>query len=450
MTTDEAPIDPLADPQAVAGVGAALGGPPPPTAVSGLWRTTWGIVACKVVANGAAAGVALLTARQLGPTGRGVVVLLLTLAGFVSVVGSLGMNLAARIHLVAAEGIEPADYLGLSTVLTVAVVAVSSALGFVLLPLVDVRLAASEQLLFGALSGSILAPFLLNAAINAYGYTARAAAVDAAGTVAQLVLTIALFVTGQHRVDLYIAAMVAGNVLQVFVALAALRPVTGSVRPRFHRSRWAPVVRTGIPGIAVDLSAILTFRLDRYLLGLFLGPAAVGVYSVAATAPEILRLPALAMGQPIFHRLASGTAKVEDFARTRLYCLMVTAVLAAGAFLLAPFGVRVFFGSQYAGAVTPLRILLLAEFGITVFYIDGSSLAAAFSRLGDPAIAAVAGCVVVVIADLVLIPSHGVAGAAWGSVVAYSVTGLVAHGILRHRLRTRVTLTPPAASRTGG
>src|SRR4051794_24962962 len=406
--------------------------------IGGIWRTTSGIVVCKVVANGAAAGVALLTARQLGPSGRGVVVLLLTLAGFISVVGSLGLNLASRIHLVALDGrMDPADYLGLSAVLTVAVVVLSAALGVVLLPLVDVHLSAAEQLLFGALAGSILAPFLLNAAINAFGFTARAAAVDAAGTVAQLLVTVALFVGGSRRVDAYIAAMVIGNVLQVGLALAALRPAVGSVRPRFQRSRWGRVVRTGLPGIAVDLSGILTFRLDRYLLGLFLGPAAVGVYSVAATAPEILRLPALAMGQPIFHRLASGTAKVEDFGRTRVYCLLVTAALAASAFLVAPFAVRILFGSQYAGAVTPLRILLLAEFGITLFYIDGALVAAAFSRLGDAAIAAVAGCLVVVVADLVLIPSHGVVGAAWGSVVAYSVTGLAAHGILRYRLRSR-------------
>jgi O-antigen/teichoic acid export membrane protein len=406
--------------------------------IGGIWRTTSGIVVCKVVANGAAAGVALLTARQLGPSGRGVVVLLLTLAGFISVVGSMGLNLASRIHLVALDGrMDPADYLGLSAVLTVAVVVLSVALGVVLLPLVDVHLSAAEQLLFGALAGSILAPFLLNAAINAFGFTARAAAVDAAGTVAQLLVTVALFVGGSRRVDAYIAAMVIGNVLQVGLALAALRPAIGSVRPRFQRSRWARVVRTGLPGIAVDLSGILTFRLDRYLLGLFLGPAAVGVYSVAATAPEILRLPALAMGQPIFHRLASGTAKVEDFGRTRVYCLLVTAALAASAFLVAPFAVRILFGSQYAGAVTPLRVLLLAEFGITLFYIDGALVAAAFSRLGDAAIAAVAGCLVVVVADLVLIPSHGVVGAAWGSVVAYSVTGLAAHGILRYRLRSR-------------
>lgn len=433
MTTDEAATGPVAEhPDATAASGRA--GDP----VRGIWRTTSGIVVCKVVANGAAAGVALLTARQLGPSGRGVVVLLLTLAGFISVVGSLGLNLAARIHLVAEDGrMDCEDFLGLSVALTVAVIVVSAGLGALLLPLVDVHLSGSEELLFGALAGSILAPFLLNAAINAYGFTARAAAVDAAGTVVQLLVTVVLFVSGQRRVDLYVAAMITGNVVQVFLALGALRPVTGSLRPRFHRANWSPVVRTGLPGIAVDLSGVLTFRLDRYLLGFFLGPAAVGVYSVAATAPEILRLPALAMGQPIFHRLASRTAQAEDFARTRLHCLLVTAALATVAFLAAPLGVRLLFGSQYSGAVTPLRVLLLAEFGITVFYIDGACLAAAFSRLGDAATAAVSGCLVVVVADLVLIPTHGVVGAAWGSVVAYSVTGLVAHAILRHRLRSR-------------
>ena len=436
MPTDETGVGPGAASEQTAAAGSERSGNP----ISGLWRTTSGIVVCKVVANGAAAAVALFSARQLGPSGRGVLVLLLTLSGFISVIASLGLNLAARIHLVAEVGrIECRDYLGLASLLTAGAVVLSVALGTTLLPLVDVRLSPAELVLFAALSASILAPFLLNAAINAYGFTTRAAMVDAAGTVAQLLLTLALFISGERRVEAYVAAMVAGNSVQLVLALGALRPVAGSLRPRFHRSAWRPIIRTGVPGIAVDLSSILTFRLDRYLLGLLLNPAAVGVYSVAATAPEVLRLPALAMGQPIFHRLASRTAQVEDFARTRLHCLLVTGALAAVTFLAAPMAVRLLFGEEYRAAVTPLRILLLAEFGITLFYIDGASLAAAFSRLGDPAIASVAGCVVVVIADLLLIPPHGVVGAAWGSVVGYSVIGLVAHGMLRHRLRLRET-----------
>jgi O-antigen/teichoic acid export membrane protein len=311
------------------------------------------------------------------------------------------------------------------------------ALGAVLLPLVDVHLSAREQLLFGALAGSIQAPFLLNAAINAYGFTARAAAVDATGTISQLVLTAGLFLAGQRHVDAYVAALIAGNLVQLVLAVRALRPAAGTLRPRFDRSTWKPVIRTGLPGIAVDLSAILTFRLDRYLIGLFLDPAAVGIYSVAATAPELLRLPALAMGQPIFHRLAAKTARVDDFARTRRLCLLATAALAIVAYAVAPFAVRSLFGRDYEGAITPLRVLLLAEFGITLFYIDGACLAAAFGHLRDAAAAAVSGCLVVVVADLVLIPTHGVVGAAWGSVLAYSVTGLVARGILRRRLRGR-------------
>jgi O-antigen/teichoic acid export membrane protein len=415
--------------------------------VHGLWRTTSGIVVCKALSVGASAGAALLTAHQLGPSGRGVLVLLLTLASLVTLIGSLGMNLAARIHLVGdMDRMELADYLGLSAVLTAAAMVLCVAVGAVLLPFVDVHLSAADQLLFGALAGSIQAPFLLNAAINAYGFTARAAAVDAAGTVAQLVLTAALMIAGQRRVDAYVAALVLGNVLQVLLGVRTLRPTAGSLRPRFDRSAWKPVVRTGLPGIAIDLSAILTFRLDRYLIGLFLDPAAVGIYSVAATAPELLRLPALAMGQPMFHRLAAKTARVEDFARTRLLCLLATGALALATYAVAPFAVRTLFGSDYEGAITPLRVLLLAEFGITLFLIDGACAAAAFGHLRDAAAAAVSGCVVVVVADLVLIPSHGVVGAAWGSVIAYSVTGLVARGILRRRLREGTSGVPASVT----
>jgi O-antigen/teichoic acid export membrane protein len=403
-------------------------------AVRGLWRTSAATVVCKVASSGAAGAVALLTARKLGPSGRGVLVLMLTLSAFTLLIGSLGMNISARIHLVAErDRVDCSDFLGLSIVLVIAQVVFCATIGEVLLPLVNVHLSVGEELLFGALAGSLLAPYLLNAAINAYGLITGAAAVVAAGSGAQLVLTVALYAAGVATVDPYVRVLIGGNVLQAVLGLVALRRVGVRLRPTFALGRWAVLVRTGLPAIAIDLSQALTFRVDRYMLGLFLNPAAVGVYSVAATVPELLRLPALAVGQPIFHRLASNSARVEDFNRTRRLCVGAMALAAGGTFVVAPWFVHVFFGDAYGGAVTPLRILLLAEFGITFFYLDAAFLAAGHRRVGDAATGALAGCVVVVIADLVLIPTHGIIGAAWASVIGYSVTGLVAHELLRRR-----------------
>lgn len=419
---------------------------PDPPATAGLLRVTVPMVAYKLVGNGGVTAVALLTARQLGPSGRGTLVLLLTLASFTLLLCSLGVNTSGRIYLVGPRrAVELSDYLGLSISLAALQMVFCTALSLLLLPVVDVQLTWSERGVLAMFAGTLLYAYLLNGALNAHGSTVAATAVEAGGAVAQLVIVLLLMRLGVETVTPYLLGMTAGNVVQIHLATARLGRLALPMRPRYRPERWRMLVRTGLPGIAMDTAQVLTFRLDRYLIGIFMTPAAVGVYSVAATAPELLRLPTLALSQPIFHRLASGKAKIADFQRTLLLCLGVTGLLSALTFILAPSIVHLAFGPEYAGAVTPLRVLLLAEFGMTVYYLDASSLAGGLARVGDAASAAVVGLVVATLAGLVAIPAHGILGAAWVSVVAYSLTGLVAHLLLKRRLDQNVAVPDTSA-----
>src|SRR5207253_636448 len=122
-------------------------------ATSGLLGITARMVGWKIVSSAALAAVALLTARQLGPTGRGVLVLLLLVL--------LGAPLAAACQL--------------------------------------------------------------NADLNAFGYTTLATAVDAAGSLSQLVLIGFLVAGGSRSVALYVAALVAGNGLQAVLGVVGLQ-----------------------------------------------------------------------------------------------------------------------------------------------------------------------------------------------------------------------------------
>lgn len=408
-------------------------------ASDGLLRVTLGVTIFKVLSAVATALVAVISARHLGPSGRGILVLLLTVAGLSLLLCSLGINVSGRIHLVGkAKLADSTDYLGLSLVLVCLQCAVTLFIGVSLLRLVDVHLSLQDEILFGLLGGCLLAQHLTVEVIYAYGHAGVAAAVDAAGSTVQLGAVLLLVQGSVTTVSPFVVALLVGGVFQVVLALGTLRHLGVAIRPRYRGAPWRLLVRRGLPGIATALAQVLTFRMDRYLVGAFLTPGAVGVYSVAATAPELLRLPLVALGQPIFFRLASGSAEVRDFRRTRLLCLAVTGAFAAVLAVLAPFLVRTIFGPEFAGAVTPMRILLLAEVGISVYSVDGPSLVGV-DRVRDASLAAVAALVVVGLGDLLLIPAFGLAGAAWASVIAYSVMGAVAHMFLRRWARAKNT-----------
>lgn len=401
----------------------------------------------QVISNLTAAVAAVVSARHLGPEGRGALVLYLTVGSLTVLVSSLGVNTSCRLLLVDRE--EPValgDFLGLSTALAVVQAVVCSLVGVALIPLADVQVSVGDAFLLGLLGAGMLAQFLMGEAVNAYGLISVAAGIQGIASAGQLAAIIALAALDVPTVEPFVLAFAAGSFLHVALFLVALTRVGAGLRPSQDWGSWRRLVRGGVPAVAVNVGQVLTFRVDRYLVGVFLGPAAVGVYSVASTAPELLRLPTLALGQPIFHRLASGSARLPDFRRSRAICLLTVAALAALVAVFAPVLIRTVFGPEFSGAVAPLRILLLGEIGISLYYLDGSALFG-LGRVSDVARAAVAALVIVVVADLVLVPAWGIAGAAWASVPAYSAMGLVTYRYLR-----RASAGPPrpaAVPRTG-
>lgn len=398
-----------------------------------LLGTTVSISSFRGVSVLAAALAAILSARELGPSGRGALVLLLTLAPFTAVVCGVGVNLAGRVHMVAAESpVLLGEYFGLTVVLAVFEMAVCALVGAMLLPVAGVHLTLRALVLFGLLGAVTLGQALQNDALNTFGFVVEAAAAETAGFVLQVALTLALVLVGERRFEVYAVVVTIAGVFQVLAGLRVLHVRGLEMRPRYSREAWSRLLRTGWPAIPSTLSQLLTFRVDRYIVGVFMTPAAVGVYSVAATVPEFLRIIPMALGQSAFFRVASRTARHSDFRRPLLACLAATVGLGTVVFLLAPVAVRVLFGPEFSGAITPLRILLLAEVAMTAFNIDGAILAG-LGRLKDGAVVALIGLVLVLILDFVLIRSHGLGGAAWASVLAYSVMSVAAHVVLRWR-----------------
>jgi O-antigen/teichoic acid export membrane protein len=394
------------------------------------------IVVCRGFSVLAASAVAILSARQLGPSGRGALVLLLTVAPFTAAVCSFGINLSGRVQMVAANDPIPLqEYLGLTAVLAIVEAVVCAATGAALLPLAGVRLPFDELALFGLYGATALVQVLTSDALNTFGYTVLAAQVELSGFLVQAGLILGLVVVGSHRFQLFALAIMVSGFVAIGITLASLHRRGGSISARYHRGHWERLIRTGWPSIPSGLSQLLTFRVDRYIVGLFMSTTAVGIYSVSATVPEFLRILSLALGQSAIYRVASGKATPADFRRPLLACVGATMACGFAIWVLSPLAVRILFGPAFAGAVTPLRILLLAEVAMTVFNVDGAVLAG-LGRLRDGAVAAMAGFVVVLVADIILIKQDGLVGAAWASVIAYSFMSLIVHLYVRKRTST--------------
>lgn len=408
---------------------------------SGVLVASAPVLLAKVLSTVFLAGLAVVTARALGPSGRGVLVLMITIPSFTTLLGTLGVNLAARIRMVAKTAPVSLDrYLGVSAALVVVQAPLAALAVALLLPLTGVHVSPLRGLIVGLFGAATLADIFLLHAFFAFGRTAEAAAVDAGGSLAQLVLVIAVLVAGRTDPDAVLVAMTLGAALQAAANLVALQRLGMPIRPRFSRRVARELIEEGYPGIGLALGQALTFRIDRYIAGLFLVPAAVGIYSVSATGSEMLRLLPYAVSEVVFYKAAADRMTEKDLVRVvRIVTVCFIAALAVAA-LTASWIVPLAFGNAFSSAVGPLRILLIGEGGMCLYFLN---LAIAVPRGGmrGIAVASVAGLIVVCLLDVILIPRMGISGAAWGSVVAYWLMGIWAWLLARRFRRAHVVAT---------
>jgi O-antigen/teichoic acid export membrane protein len=305
----------------------------------------------------------VLVARILGVQNRGYLALLVLFPAVLAQIGSLGLPLAATYELsrdrsTAARTVRaliPAALVqaGCLVVLHAGIVAAvfwtdphavrrSALLSLVVVPAI---LAQS----YGV---AILQGAQRFAAFNTLR-TLPAAAYSAA--------VLAVFLVGSSSLQWVVVGWAASSLAVGAVTLfVAMRPLPLR-RTASGTSPLPQMLRFGLKGLLGWTSPIETFRLDQAIVGLFLSPRALGLYVVALAFVNLPRFVAQSIGYIAYPRIAAreGTSAWREYWQffwlTAAVCSAVVLVLELGADRL----VRLFFTSEFAGAVPLTRILLV-------------------------------------------------------------------------------------------
>jgi O-antigen/teichoic acid export membrane protein len=369
----------------------------------------------------------MVTARALGPQGRGAVAFLTTVGVLTSSLAVLGVqqsvaNLTARRPArspeLAGTAAGLAFVLGVAaaaavTVLVLAVPAAAAGsaawlLALVLAALPVLVLQLCLQQLIGAhhrfriLTASSLLPPLVNTAGNS-----------------------ALVATGKLTVALAVGMWLAGQLLATALLVRTVRRDLGGFgSPRAATAREALAF-----GMRCHLGRVLmlgNYRLDQWLLGALVGAGPLGLYSAAVAWSEGLFLLPTAVSS--VQRPDLARAEPVDAARQAAqgFRITVTATLplVAGLLLIAPLLCVGLLGEDFRGSVLPLRVLALGAPGIVALKVLGNALTAQGLALRESA-ATGAAFVTIVVLDVALVPTWAGTGAAIASTIGYTVGGLV-------------------------
>lgn len=351
----------------------------------------------------------VITARALGPHGRAVLAVMLSVPAILSIFGVFGLdNANARF-----AGRSHSAYRQLVRWSVAYSLLAGSALAAVWLlagrawPAVLLGLTPDLALLTAALCPIALLTTLLGTAEIGRGRVMAYNLATAVPTAAYLVGLVFLLVTGHLTVASCFLAAAAGQALSAIVLLllsaARVHPDGDKVAVRQYGSY---AIRAYLP----NLAHYGMLRMDVPVIQLLAGSAAVAQYAVALPVAEGLLLVPTAVALVLFPQVTSGAVNREAAERIARLVFAVTAGLAAVVALAAPALMPAIYGAPYRGSIVVIWCMLPG----LVLFSAGRTLQAylAATDLLRPVISATAIGVVLNLALLfAMTPPFGAAGA---------------------------------------
>jgi O-antigen/teichoic acid export membrane protein len=395
--------------------------PPPARLRTDVFLTFGGKVATLLLGL----AIAVLVARELGPSGQGLFAVAFSLGLMLVQFGSLGLTTANPYFVARSPETVPriiGNALWLAGALGIVLAGVGIAIKVITPNVIEglgwAPLAVTLVGIPGALAAALLQSILLGE-----GRMVAYNAVDVSQAALTLVALIAGFVLADLGLTGTLVVLAAGRYAAAaayFVLLAKRSPVV----PRPDLVLVRRMLTYGFRIYVAILVSFLVIRLDLLLVNSFLGRTEAGLYSVAATLADGMFVLPTVIGLNLFTRVARGDpteASAEVFRSVAvlygLFCLATVPV--------AGIAIRAFFGDDYSGATSLYYWLLPGIFSLGMLTI----LSHHFAGRGYPLQAMaflIAGLALNVVLNVVFLPGRGAWVASLTSSITYAVL-LVLH-----------------------
>ncbi|MFT4760019.1 MAG: lipopolysaccharide exporter [Saprospiraceae bacterium] len=231
-----------------------------------------------------------------------------------------------------------------------------------------------------------------------------------------------IYLVGIQTVAVVVAIFTVFNLKKdLFSPLKTARFSTFWMKKLFHFGKYV---------FGTNFSSMLFNKTDILMLGTFLNPAAVAIYSLATRVNNYLDIPVNALAQVIYPKIAKVDWKNDKSQIIHLYeqsiglLLLIILPMSAAVFLFAKPIILLLSGNKYEAAVPILQILLIAGlikpwgrlFGITLDAIGKPKMN--FKML-------IFSLLVNIVTNLILIPLMGMKGAALATGLSIWITILV-------------------------
>ncbi len=189
-------------------------------------------------------------------------------------------------------------------------------------------------------------------------------------------------------------------------------------------TEWRSLSLAALPFFLAAVFVKIYSFIDSYMLGIVIGATAAGLYSVAYKLTYAFQFLPLAFIGALYPKMASLTGKPEElkkvFLNAEWYLALLVSPIVFGIFALAPEIITLVYGTEYAGSVLPLSVLIFVLIPIFFDFPIGSLLNASGRQHVKTVIMGVT-MAVNILANIFLIRWYGVLGASLAGCVSFVV-----------------------------
>jgi len=185
-------------------------------------------------------------------------------------------------------------------------------------------------------------------------------------------------------------------------------------------------IKFGVKGYIGTVIQFFSYRIDMLILNMLLGAASVGYYTIAVSLVEALWYFPNAIGTLLLSR--TPKLKTEDVNKSTPLvsrnAFFITLVLGVVLFVFGKFIILLLFGNKYLPSVEPLWYLIPGIVALSICKVLGNELAGRGKPIINTYIS-ITSLVVNVPLNFLLIPVLGISGSALASTVSYTVSAIL-------------------------
>lgn len=387
--------------------------------------------AVRIVANGLV--IVLLARFFLSPTDYGLLFLAIAIFGSTLFLSRAGIPKSAARYVTEYRETDPGQVRNIVRTSMTAVLVLAVTVGVALVLLRDVvAVIFAEPALVPLLIGGFF--YICFRSMNSYLYTlfqgfnyiTKASVISICSYTGILigVVTLSMFGFGaMGALTGYVFGYGLGTVVGLLLLYQVLRTYERSpIEPGLRRR----ILEYSVPLTATNGASVLYKRVDTMLVGLFIGPIAVGYYVLAKQVSDFVIAPASSLGFTISPSYAEYKAANDDSGAARIYemafehTMLFYVPAAAGLALVAEPMIEYIFGADYAGAVPVIQVLAIYIILDAIDNITNDGLDF-LGRARHRAIVKMSTGGLNVLLNVLLIPTIGVVGAAVSTVICYGI-----------------------------